>query len=213
MPGCAGEGVSLLIAPDHARRLARIIAVLGEGERLAARVSAAQARLARDPRMRQVLAAQAAQEAGHARLAEFLERALPSPVIPATPALAALRTLERQIERDLEAGDLAASVIGMQGVVEHLGETVLERLDPMRHGIPFLVPIHRKVLAQERAHVAFGRRWLATLGAPVRGDALASYVGLGGAVYTSVCELLDIPLALPAFEARVRCWAHAAEIR
>ena len=125
----------MLIAPDRSRRLARIVAILLEGERLAARVSAAQARLARSPKMSRALGIQSAQEAEHAALAERLGRALPAPGAT-SPALEALRALEGRIDRSLASGDLAGSLLGLQGVVEHLGETVLERLDPCRQDFP-----------------------------------------------------------------------------
>lgn len=199
----------MLIAPDRSRRLARIVAILLEGERLAARASAAQARLARCPRMSRALGLQSAQEAEHAALAERLGRALPAPGAT-SPALVALRALERRIEGSLASGDLAGSLLGLQGVVEHLGETVLERLDPRRHGVPFLGPVHRRVLAQERGHVVLGARWLAELGPGISEAALAEYVGLGSAVSTAVCELLDVAPPAQGLEARVRAWIAGA---
>jgi hypothetical protein len=199
----------LLIAPDRSRRLSRIVAILLEGERLAARVSAAQARLTRCPRMSRALGLQSAQEAEHAALAELLGRALPAPGAT-SPALVALRTLEYRIEGSLASGDLAGSLLGLQGVVEHLGETVLERLDPNRHGAPFLAPAHRRVLAQERGHVALGARWLAELEAELSEAALAEYVGLGDAVSAGVCEVLDVAPPSQGVEARVRAWIAGA---
>lgn len=179
----------MLIAPDRARRLARLVRVLAAGEGLAARVAAAQSRRADRQQLRRALALQAEQETGHFQIAQRLCDALPEPQ-GCGPALAALARLERRIGRDLDAGALASSVVGLQGVVEHLGEALLERLDPARYGLTALGPLHRKILAQERGHLRLGAQWLReTIGAI---DASAQdYFALGEELGTSVCGLLD----------------------
>lgn len=179
----------MLIAPDRARRLARLVRVLAAGEGLAARVAAAQSSRADRQQLQRALALQAEQETGHFRLAQRLCDALPEPQ-GCGPALAALARLERRIWRDLDAGALASSVVGLQGVVEHLGEALLERLDPARHGLPALGPLHRKILAQERGHLRLGAQWLRESVGAIDASA-QDYFALGEELGTSVCGLLD----------------------
>ena len=97
-------------------------------------------------------------------------------------------------------------MLGLQGVVEHLGELLLESLGAYQH--PAGVALHalrQKVLAQEQGHVALGMQCLRTLNH--RRDhtgALARYQALGRASACQVAELLDdARLDADAFWSRV----------
>lgn len=179
----------MLIAPDRTRRLARLVRVLAAGEGLAARVAAEQSRRAGRERLRCALALQAEQETGHFRIAQRLCDALPEPQA-CGPALATLAQIERRIERDFAAGALASTAVGLQGVVEHLGEVLLEKLEPARHGLPGLELLHRKILAQERGHLRLGAQWLREA-AGATDTGACEYFALGEKLSSEVCALLD----------------------
>lgn len=173
--------------------LTRLIEALRQGEVLAARIAQRQSDLAPVPWMRRALAVQAAQERSHAAIAGIAVRLL-GPVAGAhRDAPDVIAGLRRQLERDLDAGRLACSMIGLQGVVEHLGEAVLDRLG--RHAHPAGAVLHAlrtKVLAQERGHVLLGSRCLRTLDHPPDHDEMLDHYGeLGREAAMRVASLVD----------------------
>lgn len=179
---------------------------------LAARTAAAQTRMAPLPWMRRALATQAGQERQHALIARAALQVVGTNW--ATPDVTA--ALAARLQRDLESGDLAASLIGLQGVVEHLGEALLEFLGTHEHPTGALLhPLRCHVLAQEQGHVALGARCLAALDAPQNADAYAEYCELGRALAGQVANLLDdARLDGDAFwrdvQARLAAWRQAA---
>ena len=204
-----------------ATRLARLLEVLRTGEELAAHVALRQSHIAPAPWMSRALCMQAAQERSHAAMATAaLTRVATKQRAPDVTI-----ALRRRINHDLDAGNLAASILGLQGVIEHLGEAMLEMLG--RHQHPAGVLLHalrKKVLAQERGHVLLGARCLQALGAtPAENrnhDALAAldeYRAIGRATALQVAALLDdARLDAGAFwtdvDARLSAWhehAHA----
>ena len=206
-----------------AARLSRLLEVLRGGEELAAQVALRQSQIAPAPWMSRALCMQAAQERSHAAM------------VTAALTLVATRqrtpdvtlALRRRINHDLDAGNLAASIVGLQGVIEHLGEALLELLG--RHQHPTGVLLHalrKKVLAQEHGHVLLGARCLQALGVNRvenrNDDALAAvddYRAIGRATALQVAALLDdARLDAGAFwtavDARLSAWhehAHANE--
>ena len=172
------------------QRLARLLTVLHSGELLAAYTAAHQARLAPDAWMQRALNVQAAQERHHSAIAET--------ALSITRARGAMpdvtAALRARITRDLATGELSRSFIGLQGVVEHMGEALLERLGAYQH--PAGVLLHRlrlRVLAQERGHVALGARCreaLASAGNSER-EAFEEYCALGRTAAVEVTALLD----------------------
>jgi hypothetical protein len=169
------------------RKLARLLGVLESGEMLAARVAWRQARQAPMPWMTRALTVQAAQERGHAAMAAAAAKLIDS----RAPRPAMLAAIARQLEHDLDHGRLANSLLGLQGVVEHLGEALLEVLGERSHPAGALLHALRgKVLAQERGHVRLGARCLQTLG---RGDhaVLDGYRALGRVVAHEVACVVD----------------------
>ena len=202
---------------DRARRVAQLIEVLRQGEILAAHAAQRQSRIAPLPWMRRALEIQAAQERSHVALASVAagiagfthcRGAMPNLIAP----------LQQQLERDLDAGNLAASLLGLQGVIEHLGETLLEQLG--KHAHPAGAPLHalrRKVLAQEHGHVQLGARCLQTLAPGMeQADALNSYRALGRDAAVQMTGLLDdARLDAAAFwqgvEQRLDDWHHGAQ--
>ena len=206
-----------------ATRLSRLLEVLRGGEELAAHVALRQSQIAPAPWMSRALCIQAAQERSHAAMVTAALTLVATKQRAPDVTLA----LRRRINHDLDAGNLAASIVGLQGVIEHLGEALLELLG--RHQHPAGVLLHalrKKVLAQEHGHVLLGARCLQTLGVnrvENRNDdalaALEDYRAIGRATALQVAALLDdARLDAGAFwtavDARLSAWhehAHANE--
>lgn len=181
------------------RKLARLLGVLESGEALAARVAWRQARQAPALWMARALAVQAAQERGHATMAAAAAKLIDS----RAPRPAMMEPIARQLEHDLDRGRLAHTLLGLQGVVEHLGEVLLEVLGERRHPAgAVLHAVRVKVLAQERGHVRLGARCLQSLG-HADGAVLDTYRTLGRTVAHEVACLVDDA----RFDARVY-WAE-----
>jgi hypothetical protein len=141
--------------------IARAASMLSAGEALAHEVATRQAHIARNTRRARFFAAQARQEALHARIFAAVSDMLAPRVRAAPPGAEALARFRSRIERDLDAGNLWASVIGLQVALEALGGAVLAELEEViaKHW-PVLSPVHRMLARQEAAHHAFGVRWI-----------------------------------------------------
>ena len=122
-------------------KLARLLEVLRSGETLAAQTAWRQSQLAHLPWMVRALRVQAAQERGHAAMAT----AALTLVGTGLRAPDAARELRQQLNHDLDHGNLAASMLGLQGVVEHLGEALLESLGRYAHPAGTVRPRARRV--------------------------------------------------------------------
>ncbi len=173
---------------DAGLKFSRLVGALRAGEELAARVALGQSRLAPEPWMRRALQAQARQEQRHAFFAATVETMVGA--APRNPPV--LGPLGDRLETDLKAGNFAASVLGLQGVLEHLGEALLERLG--RHPHPagtLLHELRERVLAQERGHTRLGGRCLAAIGTGNQKQTIADYEGLGLETARAVAGLLD----------------------
>ncbi len=203
---------------NNAPRLARLIEVLRQGEVLAAQTALRQSDMAPTLWMRRALAVQAAQERSHAAIAGIAVRVLGPAAGAAEDAPDVTADLRRQLERDLDAGELAFSLIGLQGVVEHLGEALLERLGQHPHPAgAVLHGLRKKVLAQERGHVLLGSRCLQALGRPpAHAEKLDHYRELGRVAALRVAELVDdARFDANAFwcdiDTRLTDWHHCAQ--
>src|SRR5262245_58272210 len=113
---------------SRVRAIGLAAAALEAGERLAARVAARQAGLASGPAAR-FFAQQARQEAFHARAFAAAAAMLAPGPATANPAAPALAALGARLDRDLDARELGASVVGLQVALEALGSTVLGELE------------------------------------------------------------------------------------
>ncbi|HLB15422.1 MAG TPA: hypothetical protein VJM14_10850, partial [Burkholderiales bacterium] len=163
-------------------------------------------------------ARQARQEAFHARAFAAAGTFLaPGATLthPGGPALAAYRA---QLDRDLDAGDLWSSVVGVQVALEALGAAVLGEVEErlVLH-LPALAPLHRVLARQEAAHHAFGLRLVeraaarGALSAPRLGAAAGAYRPLAMGLLAGCAELLDGLGDSPApyaarFEALLPTW-------
>lgn len=159
--GALGASAATVAAPRRAA-LGGFLRHLAHGERIAERVARRQAALAPDVRAARFLANQARQEAMHAAVFTAAAAALgvPAGAIDDAPYAA----YEAALHGALDGGDLVASVVGTQVVLEALGDALLERLDRglAAHGAGF-VRLRRRIRAQEAAHHAFGRALVGTL--------------------------------------------------
>ena len=199
--------------------LSRLLEVLRGGEELAAHVALRQSQIAPAPWMSRALCMQAAQERSHAAMATAALTLVAAKQRAPDVTLA----LHRRINHDLDAGNLAASILGLQGVIEHLGEALLEALGRHQHPAGALLhALRKKVLVQVHGHVLLGARCLQALGVNRvenrNDDALAAlddYRAIGRATALQVAALLDdARLDAGAFwtavDARLSAWhAHA----
>lgn len=146
---------------DRNAAVARLVAVLARGERLAHECASRQAAFTTFPKAARFFHAQARQEHMHARGFDVALGFLGASKTPSTPADVPFERLRQRLEQDLRRGDLPASVIGMQVLFERLGAQTLKRLN-------FDLPLHAKCFGplrdlfarQEEAHHAFGTRFI-----------------------------------------------------
>ncbi len=188
---------------DHSQRaslrpIAQFFAGMSRAEAISRDVSRRQAELAPDSAMRRFLMLQSRQEALHAAMfGAALRFASRRDRCPDRLADALARFASR-LNADLDAGWLAGSLIGLQGVLEAIGVVALSA--PSTELATFaaqFVPLRHALLAQEQAHHRVGRYWLARLVAGDDGsdDALRrsrlEYAGLGEAVLVASVEIFD----------------------
>ena len=202
--------MTITIETGRELRIARLFNVLWHGERMACAIAMRQARVCREPKARRFFALQATQEALHATVFHAAATLLaPRGRLLRTPAIAALDDYRRRLDDDLAAGDLTGSVVGLQVVLEGLGDVVLKRLNPElnRHGARF-APWQKLLLAQEDIHHAFGCRWVSrSCGAalPALAASARDYLSLGTRLLAASEELFGYGLSTAAsYDAQLR---------
>ncbi len=149
----------MLIAPEERKQTARLFSFLMQGERLAFDCASAQASLFPDVRVRRFLANQARQEKFHAQVFKAGIGILMPKGVQESSNSAALSRYRRLLGDALARGNTAETLLGMQVILEGLGEVTLQRLDagfPAR-GAGFR-KVRRIILGQEDAHHGFGVR-------------------------------------------------------
>ncbi len=154
--------MTIAIGTDKSTRMARVFHVLWHGERIAHDAAARQALICGDIKAKRFFSMQSAQESLHAALFHAATAVLtPRMRSLQTPAVAALNAYRRHLDHDLAAGHLAASIVGLQIVLEGLGALTLSRMNLALspHG-PRFAPFKRLLEQHEDSHHAFGRRWL-----------------------------------------------------
>jgi hypothetical protein len=195
------------IGTDLKGQIARLFQVLIAGERLAQECAHRQAVMAPDRKMRHFLATQAKQEGFHAQVFQRAASALAARAKTFdSPALSAIKHFRERLFADLDSGNLAGSVVGMQVVLEGMGTVVLKEMDMAlsRHGDRF-VRLRRTFLQQEQAHHAFGLRSLERLCAdehvalPPLVMAGREYLELSGGIGAACAELFQSFGADPRF--------------
>lgn len=156
----SGFGTALsTIAPGRQQALlARLFGLLAAGERLAQHLARLQMRLAPTRREARFLRAQVRQEQLHAGVFELAQRRLTDEPEPLDVLYEPFR---QQVQRAAAVGDYYECIVATQVVLEHVGESLLRRLDVgMERRGAGLRRLRRLFLAQESAHHAFGQRVL-----------------------------------------------------
>jgi hypothetical protein len=151
----------LVIRTVGSARIAELLHLLRQGECIAHDGARRQALICGDARMKRFFALQATHEMLHAGVLDVACSVLSPRHRAQSPALTALAAFRRDLEHDLARGHLAASIVGLQIVLEGLGMLTLSRMNPAlsRHGARF-APFKRVLEQQEHTHHAFGCRWL-----------------------------------------------------
>jgi len=179
------------------RQIARLFDFLLQGERLAFDCSRAQAALFDDRASRRFLLNQARQERFHYRVFEAGIGILAPKGISATPGRREMQDYRRLLEAAWRRGDRAETLLGMQVLLEGLGDVGLAHICAgfEHRGLGLLCRRVRHLVAgQEDAHHSFGLRRLRSL-LPDRAaeEALApraqDYLDLLDRLFDSLAEL------------------------
>ncbi|THJ17869.1 MAG: hypothetical protein CAF42_005910 [Nitrospira sp. CG24B] len=149
----------MLVGPNEREPIARLLAFLEHGERMAHECAKTQAALSGDSKTRRFLLSQAKQEAMHARVFQGAIAWLAPKHLRNTPFLPALEEYRRILDDALARRDLTETFLAEQVVLEGLGEAILTRIEQglAKRAAPF-GPLRRILLKQEEAHHGFGRR-------------------------------------------------------
>jgi hypothetical protein len=172
--------------------LSPLLAAITLAEEISRDVSARQASIARLP-LRLALKQQSWQETAHAAAFRTALQFVPGPPCPA-PVAKALHRFSRELHADLDRKALAASMIGMQCVLEGLGAVALQ---PPPGEVATLAdrifPLRAIVLHQELGHQRLGEAWVPRLGIePVRlHKTLNIYLELAQALLDAGLSTLD----------------------
>jgi len=155
----------VLALTNQNREAEELLFVLLAGERLAARISALQSRLLHrsQPKISRFLKRQSRQETFHATL---FKRAIlwvnaKSPYSDCQHP--ALSLIDAKLEYAIGRGDICASILGLQVIIESLGEYTLLDLNSFLAKKHWgLKKIRHVVLNQEKAHHDFGVNYFAS---------------------------------------------------
>jgi rubrerythrin len=155
----------VLFLPEH-RQIARLFDFLLLGEQLAFDCASAQSALFDDAASRKFLRNQARQEKFHYRVFKSGIGILAPKGVTATPGKTEMQDYRRLLEEALQCGDRAETLLGMQVMLEGLGDVALRHIgagfEP--RGLQFLFRRVRHLVAgQEDAHHSFGLRRLQSL--------------------------------------------------
>lgn len=159
----------MLVYPHEQIPVARLLAFLEHGERIASKCARRQADLSSTNRNRRFFRMQARQEAMHAVVFQGAIAWLAPRHLGGSPFLPALEEYRRLMQEALDQGNLFETVLAEQVILEGLGETILTRIEQglAKRNAPF-GRVRRILLQQEEAHHGFGRRLLE--GALAAGD-------------------------------------------
>jgi 1,2-phenylacetyl-CoA epoxidase catalytic subunit len=174
------------IGTDLKGQLAHLFQVLVAGERLAQECAQRQALLAPERKTRSFLLTQAQQEGLHAWVFQRAASALaPRGSVGDSPALRAMFHYRERLFADLDRGNLAGSLVGMQVVLEGVGARVLKEMDAeLRRRGDRHAALRRRLLLQEDAHHAFGLRCIQRLCAET--PAASALLATAGREYTAL---------------------------
>jgi hypothetical protein len=188
----------MLVLPDERTPIARLLAFLEEGERMAQACASSQAMFAPEPGPARFLKTQARQETTHARVFHGAILWLTPRRSPGTVLLKPLEAYRVLLEDALKRRDFLETVLAEQIILEGLGEAILTRIEEglAKRGAPF-GRMRRILLHQEEAHHAFGIRAIerALRRGEVSVEMLRSratdYLGLIEPMVTTLADLFD----------------------
>ncbi len=149
----------IVLAKDDAYHIAHLLQFLIQGEVLAFDCAKQQAKLCNNAGQTKFLKRQARQEFFHASVFKMGVGLIKPKGVGAPLGERPMRQYRRLIEDALKRGDLAESLLGMQVILEGLGDVTLEKTNTqaLNAGTTF-DKLRRIVLGQEDAHHTFGLR-------------------------------------------------------
>lgn len=149
------------IGSDEKQHVARLLSFFLSGEKVAHRCAVKQATLCNDTNMQRFLLRQARQEKFHAITFQAAILWL-TPKGVKNPAQSQMQQYELLLSAAIKKNDLFNSVLGLQVILEGMGDIALNHLD---NGIKLrdigYQKIRRTILAQEDTHHEFGLNYVA----------------------------------------------------
>jgi len=188
----------VLVSPDEKAPIARLLAFLEQGERIAHDCAKAQSALTTDSEARAFLCRQARQEAGHALIFQGAIAWLAPKHLGGSPHLPAMEEYRALLHDALIREDLVETFLAEQVILEGLGEVILTRIEQglAKRGAPF-GRLRRILLQQEEAHHGFGCRQLERAVALGEADVPSlqrrarPYLALTDAIILTLSDLFD----------------------
>lgn len=156
----------MFLLPSEHHQVARLFDFMLEGEQLAFDCASAQARLFDDRASQRFLRNQARQEKFHYRVFKCGIGILAPKGISGTPGKPEMQAYRRLLEEAIRRGERTETLLGMQTLLEGLGDVTLRRIGSGfdGRGLHFLCRrVRRLVSGQEDAHHSFGLRRLQSL--------------------------------------------------
>lgn len=154
----------MLLAEDDSFHIAHLFQFLIQGEQLAFDCSKRQSEICESPYQKKFLIRQARQERFHASAFSFGLRIVKPKGIISPIGKSAMTDYRKLIEEALHKGDLAESFLGMQIILEGLGDVTLENVStnfsPKRNTFE---RIRKIILSQEDEHHHFGINYFSQL--------------------------------------------------
>lgn len=184
----------MLVRGDERAPIARLLAFLEAGERMAEWCTRAQAGLAPDSGSARFLATQARQEAMHAVVFCSAIVWLTPRRSAASPLLVPMEGYRALLHDAIRRRDFLETLLAEQIILEGLGEAILGRIEAglAKRGAPF-GRLRRVLLHQEEAHHEFGTRTLER--AIQRGEVSVAELHGKGAPYLALVEPMVMTLS------------------
>ena len=186
----------MIVRPDERVPIARLLAFLAHGERLAHDCAKAQASLVDTGADQRFLLSQSRQEAMHARVFQGAIVWLAPKHMGDCPLLPPLEAYRNRLMRAVKQGQVVETILAEQVILEGVGEALLTRIEAglLKRAAPFM-RLRQILLLQEEAHAGFGRRYLerAIASSRTSADALRAdaqeYLQLAMAMVTTLGDL------------------------
>ena len=187
------QKIILNINRDEKTHVARLLSFLLSGERVAHCCAAKQALLCNDKAMKHFLIRQSRQERFHALTFQSAILWL-APKGVTNPAKKQMQMYESVLDESIKNKDLLSSIIGLQVILEGMGDIVLSHLNQgiNQRGLGYQ-KIRKTILAQEDLHHDFGLRHVATHNETAKSCKYnTKYLSLINDIFISFETLFDI---------------------